>query len=89
KIFQSQEVKGAHANIVQMQDPQYQYVGFFASRNAKITITDVELTLAKANTVNAPRYQATLEKPVVQQASPEVSALDNYTLQARANYTGT
>ncbi|WP_332398460.1 right-handed parallel beta-helix repeat-containing protein [Vibrio metschnikovii] len=89
KIFQSQEVKGAHANIVQMQDPQYQYVGFFASRNAKITITDVELTLAKANTVNAPRYQATLEKPVVQQASPEVSALDNYTFQARANYTGT
>lgn len=86
---QTQAVKGANANIVQMQDPQHQYVGFFASRNAKITVSDVQLTLSKANTIDAPRYQAKLDNPVLQQASPEVSAIDNYTVQARANYSGT
>lgn len=88
-VRQSQEVSGANANIVEMQDSQYQYVGFFASRNARMTVRDVELTLTKANTVDAPRYQATLNNPVLQQASSQQSALENYTVQARANYSGT
>lgn len=81
-------VKGANANIVQMQDPKHQYVGFFASRNAKITVTNVKLDLSKANTVDAPRYHAKLVAPVLQQASPDQSPIADYTLQARANYTG-
>ncbi|TRN24444.1 right-handed parallel beta-helix repeat-containing protein [Vibrio furnissii] len=88
-VKQTQEVRGANANIVQMQDGKHQYVGFFASRNAKMTVTDVALTLSNANTVDAPRYQARLDNPVLQQASADQSAIDNYTVQARANYSGT
>lgn len=88
-VQQSEEIKGANANIVQVQDPNYQYIGFFASRNAKITVSDVDLTLTPANTVDAPLYKATLEDVVLQQASPDRSAIDNYTLQSRANYSGT
>ncbi len=86
---QTQEIKGAHANIVEVQDPNFQYVGFFASRNAKITVSDVQLSLSKANTEAAPLYKAQLENVVVQQASPDRSAIANYTLQSRANYSGT
>ncbi len=88
-VKRTQELNGAHANIVEMQDSEHQYVGFFASRNAKITVSDVDLTLSKANTVDAPRYQAKLTDPLLQQASPDRSAIADYTLQARANYTGT
>ncbi|SDG83166.1 hypothetical protein SAMN04488136_103144 [Vibrio xiamenensis] len=86
---QTEELKGAHANIVEVQDPNYQYVGFFASRNAKITVSDVQISLTKANTEDAPLYKATLDDVVLQQASPDKSAIANYTLQSRANYSGT
>ncbi|MZI91952.1 exopolygalacturonate lyase [Vibrio sp. CAIM 722] len=79
---------GAHANIVEMQDPDHQYVGFFASRNAKMTVSNVQLTLSPAHTENAPRYHAKLVAPVLQQASPDMTPVDDYTVQARANYTG-
>lgn len=84
----TQEVKGANANIVEMQDKDHQYVGFFASRNAKMTVSDVSLTLSPAQTEDAPRYQAKLESPVLQIASPDKSAIKDYTVQARANYSG-
>ncbi|MEI8635088.1 hypothetical protein P4S72_29660 [Vibrio sp. PP-XX7] len=46
-VSKTYPVKGANANIVQMQDPDYQYVGFFASRNAKIDVSDVEINVIK------------------------------------------
>ncbi|WP_456295047.1 exopolygalacturonate lyase [Vibrio sp. AK197] len=85
----TEELKGAHANIVEVQDPNYQYVGFFASRNAKITVSDVQIALSEANTEDAPLYKAQLEDVVLQQASPDKTAIANYTLQSRANYSGT
>lgn len=88
KVTETKVIKGANANIVEMQDPNFQYVGFFASRNAKMVVSDVKLALEHANTVNAPRYHATIEDPVLQQASPDKSALDSYVVQARSNYTG-
>lgn len=88
KVVETKVVKGANANIVEMQDPAHQYVGFFASRNTKMAVSDVQLTLQNANTVDAPRYQASIEKPVLQQASLDKSALNDYTIQARANYGG-
>ncbi|QXO15527.1 right-handed parallel beta-helix repeat-containing protein [Vibrio ostreae] len=88
QIIKTQQVNGANANIVEMQDSEHQYVGFFASRNAKMTVSNVTLTLAKADTVDAPRYHAKLVNPVLQQSSPDKSATDDYVLQARANYTG-
>ena len=54
-----------------------------------MTVSDVELTLSKANTVEAPRYHAKLDNPVLQQASADRSPIENYTVQARANYSGT
>jgi hypothetical protein len=85
---QIQAVKGANANIVQMQDPGHQYVGFFASRNARVKVSDVSIELSPANTVEAPRYQAQQEKVVLEPASPAQSATEAYTVQARANYGG-
>ncbi|OXE28543.1 hypothetical protein CA163_33350, partial [Vibrio parahaemolyticus] len=52
--FVEQAVKGANANIVEMQNSDSQYVGFFASRNAKMTVSNVDLQLAAADTVDAP-----------------------------------
>lgn len=86
---QTQELKGANANIVEVQDKEFQYVGFFASRNAKITVSDVQLSLSEANTEDAPLYKAKLDNVVLQQASPDKSAIADYTLQSRANYSGT
>lgn len=81
-------VAGANANIVQMQDAESQYVGFFASRNAKVNVENVELALSPAKTVNAPKFQANQDEVVFQVASPSVSVVDDYTLQARSNYSG-
>ncbi|MFV0449953.1 MAG: right-handed parallel beta-helix repeat-containing protein [Vibrio sp.] len=88
-ISETREIKGANANIVNIQDPDNQYVGFFASRNAKISVSDVHIELSDANTVDAPKYSAKLTDVVLQQASADKSAIENYSLQSRANYSGT
>lgn len=79
---------GAHANIVEMQDPDNQYVGFFASRNAKIFVSDVDLEVSEANTVDAPKYEAPQNELVFETASPRRSSTNEYYVQARANYDG-
>lgn len=89
KTQKTQSLDGAHANIVEMQDPNTQYVGFFASRNAKINVSDVKLTLSEAKTVDAPKYQAKLNELVFENASSPRTASDDYLVQARANYAGT
>ncbi|MGR5254010.1 right-handed parallel beta-helix repeat-containing protein [Vibrio astriarenae] len=83
------EVKGANANITEMQNPDSQYIGFFASRNAKVTISNIELELSPAQTIDAPAYQAKAVETIVEIASPLRSSSDQYPAQARANYTGT
>lgn len=88
EVSKTQEIKGAHANIVEMQDPDNQYVGFFASRNAKINVSDVSIILSDAKTEKAQKYHAKSEKVVLQQASPDKSSSNRYTLQSRANYSG-
>ncbi|MCE0496049.1 right-handed parallel beta-helix repeat-containing protein [Vibrio salinus] len=89
KVHKTYSMKGAHANIVEMQNPDYQYVGFFASRNAKIKVSDVKLTLSKAQTEKAPRYQPKQVATLLQRASSTESAVSRYVIQARANYAGT
>ncbi|MGR5177136.1 right-handed parallel beta-helix repeat-containing protein [Vibrio parahaemolyticus] len=84
----SEVVKGAHADIVEMQDPASQYLGFFASRNAKISVSDVSLTLSEANTKEAPAFKAPMGDLVFELASGTISATDQYPVQARANYSG-
>ncbi|CAM3902232.1 Pectate disaccharide-lyase precursor [Vibrio aerogenes CECT 7868] len=87
-VNKSYNVKGADANIVEMQDPDYQYVGFFASRNAKIHVSDVKLKLSEAHTVETPRYVPKAVAPLMQRASSSVSTVNQYVIQARANYSG-
>ena len=89
KTQKTQSLDGAHANLVEMQDPNTQYVGFFTSRNAKINVSDVKLTLSEAKTVDAPKYQAKLNDLVFENASSPRTASDDYLVQARANYAGT
>lgn len=82
----SQKVNRAES--ITVQDKRQYYVGFFASRNARITLSDASLALSPAQTVASPPLAAK-EWPVIMQiASPERSATSQYTLQARANYDG-
>jgi pectate disaccharide-lyase len=76
------------ADLISVQDKDRYYVGFFASRNAKITISDASLTTSTAHTAVTKPWQAKPLPVVVQIASPEQSTSDTYTLQARANYDG-
>ncbi|MDV5168612.1 right-handed parallel beta-helix repeat-containing protein [Photobacterium rosenbergii] len=85
----TQEVKGANANIVEVQEPDTQYIGFFASRNAKVKVSNVSLDVSEAETADAPLYQAKQEGLIVQKASSERSLVKAYPVQARANYGGT
>lgn len=87
-IVESTDIKDAHANIVEVQNPKSQYVGFFASRNAKLTVSNVKLTLTPAKTVDAPKFVAKADNLILEQASSAVTATDAYTVQARANYAG-
>ncbi|KEA50919.1 pectate lyase [Mangrovibacter sp. MFB070] len=83
----SQQVKGADS--VTVQDKQHYYVGFFASRNAKITISDATLTTTPAETQASPAWVAKPWPVVAQIASSDKSASNDYVVQARANYDGT
>lgn len=76
------------ANLISVQNQDCYYVGFFASRNAKITVTDAALTTSVAETVASKPWQPKALPPVVQIASPGKSTSEDYQVQARANYDG-
>ncbi|MFT4174761.1 MAG: right-handed parallel beta-helix repeat-containing protein [Rhodocyclaceae bacterium] len=86
---QTMTVAGANANIMQTIDDKNMYVGFYASRNARITVKNIKLTLSSAQTVNAPKYVAPAETVRFELASPAKTVANAYTLQARGNYDGT
>lgn len=89
KTTKTVQLDGAPANLVEIQDPNTQYVGFFASRNAKISVSNVDLKLSEAHTKEAPKYQAPQNDLVFENASSAHTATDDYFVQARANYAGT
>lgn len=76
------------ADLISVQDKKQYYVGFFASRNAKITVSDASLTTSEAKTVVSTPFVAKSWPVVMQVASGSKSLSQNYTLQARANYDG-
>ncbi|WP_039054899.1 right-handed parallel beta-helix repeat-containing protein [Enterobacter sp. Bisph1] len=77
-----------HADLISVQNKGHYYVGFFASRNAKIIVSDASLTTSKARTVASAPWQPKPLPLVVQIASPAQSIGDAYTVQARANTDG-
>ncbi|WEM44953.1 exopolygalacturonate lyase (plasmid) [Photobacterium sp. DA100] len=84
----SETVRGANANIVEVMDPDYQYVGFVAARNAKITVSNVSLTLSDAETEDAPLFKPEEKALKWDISSSKKTASENYIVQARASYTG-
>ncbi|WP_447527973.1 right-handed parallel beta-helix repeat-containing protein [Vreelandella sp. TE19] len=83
------ELSEAPANLVEVQEPEHQYVGFFAARNARLSVSDISIELSDADTRQDEAYQAP-EMPLVWSlASPDVVTTPDYTLQTLANYAGT
>lgn len=76
------------ADLISVQNKDHYYVGFFASRNANITVSDASLTTSAAQTVVSQPWKAKPLPAVVQRASSDKSATEHYLVQARANYDG-
>lgn len=76
------------ADLISVQNPDRYYVGFFASRNARITVSNASLTTTPAHTLPSTPWQAEPLPVVVQLASGNISASGDYLLQARANADG-
>ena len=76
------------ADLIAVQKPESYYVGFFASRNARITVSDATLTTSAANTVASAPWQPIALPAVVQLASATQSTTAAYLVQARANVDG-
>jgi len=76
------------ADLISVQNKDHYSVGFFAARNAKITVSDASLTTSAAQTVVSEPWQAKPLPVIVQLASPAQSVSENYRLQARANVDG-
>lgn len=76
------------ADLISVQNKEHYYVGFFAARNAKITVSDASLTTSTAQTVISEPWQPEPQPTLVQLASPDQSSSENYILQARANVDG-
>lgn len=77
-----------HADMISVQDKKQYYVGFFASRNARITVNDASLTTSAAKTVASKPFVAKSWPVVMQVASGSKSLTPDYIVQARANYDG-
>lgn len=86
--FQILEIAGADRLTVL--DPERYYVGFFASRNAAMTVLDAKLELSSANTqdteVAATPVPAVVELDSAPYIKPEAQS---YVFSARANTDGT
>lgn len=76
------------ADLISVQNKDHYYVGFFASRNAKITVSDASLTTSSAETVASKPWKAKALPVVVQLTSASKSTSDKYLVQARANVDG-
>ncbi|CAM7830392.1 Right-handed parallel beta-helix repeat-containing protein [Lelliottia nimipressuralis] len=76
------------ADLISVQKRDHYYVGFFASRNAKITVSDASLTTSAAETVTSKPWQAKTMPVVVQLNSAAKSTSEKYRVQARANSDG-
>lgn len=76
------------ADLISVQNQDHYYVGFFASRNAKITVSNASLTTSAAHSVASTPWQAKAQPVVVQIHSASKSAQEHYQVQARANYDG-
>ncbi|TCP94676.1 hypothetical protein EDC44_11638 [Cricetibacter osteomyelitidis] len=74
--------------ILAKQNAEKQYLGFFAARNAKITVENVDLKLSDGKKVKAVDFKAKPFPLTVSIESSHKAFGDEYIFQARANYDG-
>ncbi|PVX39203.1 hypothetical protein C8D76_10625 [Pasteurella langaaensis DSM 22999] len=74
--------------ILANQDAQKQYLGFFASRNAKMTVENVDLKLTDGKKVNPAKFVTKALPLVVNLESNNKTVSNDYVFQARSNYDG-
>ncbi|WP_431221580.1 right-handed parallel beta-helix repeat-containing protein [Serratia sp. L9] len=73
---------------VTQQDPEGYYVGFFASRNARITVEQASLTLSDSHLPPAKTFVAKALPTQIEIGSATLSATDEYIFQLRSNKKG-
>ena len=84
------KVKNYDPDALNMVDTENVYVGFFASRNARVTVSDVELTTILASE-DAPAEEkpVTYVTPTVAITSASTANSADYTVYISANVSGT
>jgi len=80
--------KTGDAERVTVQDNSGYYVGFFASRNARITVHQASLTLSEHHAVAAEKFVAAAQPARVEIASSSLTARPDYRFQLRSNQPG-
>lgn len=83
----SQTIGDAHR--VNVLEPEGYYVGFFASRNASITVNQASLTLSQSYLPAAEKFVAKAPATQIEVASAAIAATDDYVFQLRSNEQGT
>ncbi|WP_209314522.1 right-handed parallel beta-helix repeat-containing protein [Streptomyces bohaiensis] len=81
-----QRVDGA--DWVQDIDPDRMFVGFYAARNAKITVENAQLEVSGADTVPRAPVEPQPEQPALAMLSPTETSARVYALQTRPNQAG-
>ncbi len=81
-----QELKGA--DLVQVLDPDRMQVGFYASRNASMTVENASLSVSEADTVPTPEEPVLQPEPSLTILSPKESGSKKYSLKATSNTQG-
>ncbi|TQI81424.1 parallel beta helix pectate lyase-like protein [Serratia fonticola] len=69
-------------------DPEGYYVGFFASRNARITVERASLTLSESHQPVTENFVAKARPVQIEVGSSTLSATDEYVFQLRSNKSG-
>ncbi|MDQ0254779.1 hypothetical protein J2S74_002158 [Evansella vedderi] len=78
----------AGADMVQVIDPNQMQVGFYASRNAAMTVENARITLSEADTVPTPVTPPSPPAAFMNIVSSADSGAHDYELRALANYDG-
>ena len=85
-----QQVKDYDPNALSQLDAENVYAGFFASRNARITVTNIQLTtILPSEDAPAEEKPVTKVEPSVSVHSPSVATSADYTVSFTANVAGT
>ncbi|TSB47728.1 right-handed parallel beta-helix repeat-containing protein [Alkalicoccobacillus porphyridii] len=83
------EQRIAGADLVQVMDPEAMQVGFYAARNAEMTVSNASLSISEANTIPTPEQPVAEPDAEVHIVSAQETGSDTYEFKTLANYEGT